>query len=253
MSVHSDFGKLMRESENLLAPLVSIDDPSVSEVLASVHPDFLIVDMEHSVVDLPALQRISMAAKPLNVIARIRGGEKNEIKKVLDTGVAGIIVPGIETVEEARNVVSYAKLAPAGVRGAGPGRASGYGYGFAEYVKTANDSLVIIQIETKKAYEKVDEILSVDGLDGYFIGPVDLSMALQLKFSWDNEEFTHAVDRIIEAEKGRKMIKGIYSPLANPDFTPIIKRHFNFLMFGTDREAITLKYGETIKRFRGNP
>lgn len=249
----ADFGNIMRKSENLLGPLVSIEDSSVSEVLASVNPDFLIVDMEHSVIDVPTLQKINMAAKPLNVIARIRGPEKNEIKKVLDTGVAGIIVPGIETVEEAKNVVSYSKLAPMGVRGAGPGRVSNYGYGFADYVKKANDSLVIIQIETKKAYEDVEEILSIEGLDGFFIGPVDLSMALQLKFSWANEEFTKAVDHIIEASKGKNLIKGIYSPLANPDFSPILKRHFNFLMFGTDREAITLKYSETIKRIRGTP
>jgi 2-keto-3-deoxy-L-rhamnonate aldolase RhmA len=245
-----EFGNFMRKSENLIAPLISIEDPSVSELLSHLNPDFLVVDMEHSAIDISTLQKIEMASKPLKIIARIRGAEKNEIKKVLDTGVAGIIVPGIESVKDVKNVISYSKLAPEGVRGAGPGRASNYGHNFAEYVKTANEALIIIQIETKKAYENINAILSVPDLDGFFIGPVDLSIALPLKFSWDNEKFTATVDHILEAAKDKKLIKGIYSPLSKLDFNSIIKRHFNFLILGTDREAIAIKYIEVINKIK---
>ena len=245
------FRDFLKHSKILLAPLISIADPSVSEMIGYLSPDFIIVDMEHSVIDLQVLQNILMAVKPIDVVARIRGLEKNEIKKVLDTGVSGIIVPGIETVQDVKDVVSYSRVPPSGIRGVGPGRASRYGYSFSEYLKDPNRSVVIIQIETQNAFESIEEILSVPGLDGCFIGPVDLTTALQIDFSWNNDVFVEAVDRILRVARSHNLITGIYSPLANKDPSQIIERRINFIMFGTDREAIQLKYTESINSVRG--
>ncbi len=247
---HYDFLKKLKESRFLLAPLISITDPSISEMIASIGPDFLIADMEHSAIGINDLQNIQMAAKPLEVVARIRGLEKNEIKKVLDTGVAGIIIPGIETVEETAEAVGYSKVPPLGVRGVGPGRASGYGYAFSNYVKEANKQVVIIQIETKKALDNLSEILSVPGIDGCFIGPVDLTTALGTDFSWTNQLFLSAVDKILTESRARGLVTGIYFPLANGNPEPIIARGFNFIMYGTDREAIQLEYRNSLDSFR---
>jgi 2-keto-3-deoxy-L-rhamnonate aldolase RhmA len=250
MVTRSPFLEKMKKSKTLLAPLISIKDSSVSEMISFLSPDFLIVDMEHSVIDVSALQDILMAAKPMDVVARIRGLEKNEIKKVLDTGVSGIIVPGIETSKEAEDAVAYSKIAPSGVRGVGPGRASKFGYGFKEYVKEANNQVVIIQIETRKAYEGLTEVLSVPGLDGIFIGPVDLSTALGMELSWDNPVFVSAVDRIVQESRKRNLVTGIYTPLANRNPRAILSRGFNFLMFGADREAIQLEYRSSLESIR---
>lgn len=219
-------------------------------MITFLSPDFLIVDMEHSTIDVSALQDILMAAKSIDVVARIRGLEKNEIKKVLDTGVSGIIVPGIETAKEAADAVAYSKIAPYGVRGIGPGRASGYGYEFKDYINEANTQVVMIQIETKKAYEDLQEVLSVPGLDGCFIGPVDLSTALELQLSWDNQKFVSVVDRILQESQKRHLVTGIYSPLANRNPQAILSRGFNFIMFGADREAIQLEYMSSLKKIR---
>ncbi len=250
MSERSDFFKKLMSSRSLLAPLITIRDSSISEMISMIGPDFLIVDMEHSAIDVAELQNILIAAKPMDVVARIRGLEKNEIKKVLDIGVSGIIVPGIETVEETIDAVSFSKMPPIGVRGVGPGRGSKYGLGFATYVKDANKQVVMVQIETKKAFENLDEILSVPDLDGCFIGPVDLTTALGIDFSWNNKEFVSAIDRILTEARARNLVIGIYSPLANKSLEPIISRGFNYIMYGTDRESIQLQYRSSFETFR---
>lgn len=250
MLTESNFSEELRRSNNLLAPLFSVNDPSVAEMISYLSPDFLVVDMEHSVIDVATLQDILMAAKPMSVVARIRGLEKNEIKKVLDTGVSGIVVPGIETAQEVRDTISFSKIAPSGVRGVGPGRASKYGYGFKDYVARSGKALVIIQIETKKAFESLSEVLSVPGLDGCFIGPVDLTTALQIEFSWESKEFVNAIDLILQEARKRNLITGMYMPLATKNPSAVLSRRFNFLMYGSDREAIQLKYQESIQSIR---
>ncbi|MCL6003119.1 MAG: aldolase/citrate lyase family protein [Thermoplasmatales archaeon] len=250
MREQSDFLKKLKGSRSLLAPLISIRDSSVSEMISLIGPDFLIVDMEHSAIDIAELQNILIAAKPMDVVARIRGLEKNEIKKVLDTGVAGIIIPGIETPEETMDAVSYSRIPPDGIRGIGPGRGSKYGYGFAAYVKEANKQAVIVQIETKKAFENLKDILSVPGLDGCFVGPVDLTAALGIEFSWSSKIFVSAIDKILSESRARDLVIGIYTPLANRTPEPIISRGFNFIMYGTDREAVQLEYRNSLETFR---
>lgn len=250
MASNDSFSDILRKSRSLLAPLISIKDSSVSEMISFLSPDFLIVDMEHSTIDVPELQNILMAAKPMHVVARIRGLEKNEIKKVLDAGVSGIIVPGIETAREARDAVAFSRIPPVGVRGVGPGRASKYGYAFRDYVSESGKAVVMIQIETKKAFESLEEVLDVPGIEGCFIGPVDLSTALQIEFSWNSSAFVSAIDRVLEAARKRGLITGIYSPLANRAPEPILSRGFNYIMFGTDREAIQLKYVESLQFIR---
>lgn len=250
MADSSEFLRKLKNSRSLLAPLISITDSSVSEMMTFLSPDFLIVDMEHSVIDVPVLQDILLASGSMDVVARIRGLEKNEIKKVLDTGVSGIIVPGIETVQETRDAVSYSKVSPIGIRGVGPGKASKYGYGFSAYIKEANRQVVMIQIETKKAFGDLHNILSVPGLDGCFIGPVDLSVALGIEFSWDNRDFVAAVDRILAEARARNLVTGIYTPLANRRPSAILSRGFNYIMFGADREAIQLEYKSSLESVR---
>ncbi len=246
----SEFLQKLRSSKHLLAPLVSIADPSVSEMMTYLSPDFLIVDMEHSVIDVPRLQDILLSVGNMNVVARIRGMEKNEVKKVLDLGVSGIIVPGIETVQDVKDLISYSKIPPEGIRGVGPGRASQYGCGFSSYLREADRQLVIIQIETRKAFDNLHEILSVPGLDGCFIGPVDLSVALGLEFSFENPDFASAVDTILKEASVNGLLTGIYTPLSNRDPSRILSREFNFIMLGTDREAIQLEYGKSMKSIR---
>lgn len=251
MTVEIDFEKFRNKlaaSRNLAGPLLTISDPSVVETLLYTEPDLIIVDMEHSTISVEQLPSICMASGTTPVLARVRGLEKNELKRVLDTGVHGIIVPGIETAEEALNSVEYSRFAPEGKRGAGPGRASGYGNGIMDYIK--GRPLVFVQIETRKAYDLVEEIAKVRGLDGLFIGPFDLSIALGIEFSWNNNDFLNAVKRIKKAAQSNELMIGMYSPLEEKTMERTSQEDFNFLMLGMDRETITNGYRAAIKRLR---
>lgn len=251
MSLELDFEgfrKKLHGSLNLAGPLLTIPDPSVVETLLFTEPDMIIVDMEHSAITVEHLPSICMAAGKTPVLARIRGLEKNEIKRVLDAGVHGIIIPGIESVEDAKASVQFSRFAPEGRRGAGPGRASGYAQDMEKYL--SGKPLIFVQIETSGALEHVDKISETKGLDGLFIGPFDLSIALGIEFSWENRFFVEAVEKVRKAAKAKDMITGIYSPLDNKLLKRVAREKFNFLMMGMDREAIVSGYRDAISHLR---
>ncbi len=251
MTIELDFEglrKKMHVSMNLAGPLLTIPDPTVAETLLFTDPDMIIVDMEHSAITVEHLPSICMAAGKTPVLARIRGLEKNEIKRVLDAGVHGIIIPGIESAEDAEASVLFSRFAPEGKRGAGPGRASGYAQNMGGYL--SGKPLVFVQIETLSALEHVDEIADTKGLDGLFIGPFDLSIALGIEFSWENRAFVEAVEKVRKAAKTQEMITGIYSPLDEKLLKRVTREKFNFLMLGMDREAIVSGYRDAIDRLR---
>ena len=244
------FRKKISSSRNLAGPLLTIADPGVAETLLYTEPDMIIVDMEHSGITVETLNVICMASGNVPVMARIRGLEKNEIKRVLDTGVYGIIIPGINNAEDAHLSVQFSRFAPEGIRGAGPGRASGYGNGIMEY--TNGKPLVFVQIETSGAYGQVEKIAQTKGLDGLFIGPFDLSIALGIEFSWENREFLDAVKKIRETAERNNLMTGIYSPLADQPLRNTAREGFNFLMLGMDREAMVTGYRDAIKRLKNS-
>lgn len=251
MTVHMDFESFRRKlsgSLNLAGPLLTIPDPSVAETLLYAGPDMIIADMEHSPITVEHLPSICMAAGKTPVLARIRGLEKNEIKRVLDSGVHGIIVPGIENAEDAIATVRFARFSPEGNRGAGPGRASGYAQDMGTYL--SGRPLVFVQIETAGALEDVHEIAGTNGLDGLFIGPFDLSIALGIEFSWENRTFVESVEKVKDAAKSHNLLTGIYSPMDEKLLKRVAMEKFNFLMLGMDREAIVAGYRDAISRLR---
>jgi 4-hydroxy-2-oxoheptanedioate aldolase len=171
--------------EKLLAGGVSIGSwctsgsPLAAEVLAGEGFPWVVVDMEHFPIDLSAaadcFRAIHLAgAVPLG---RVPACDGVWIKRVLDAGPLGIVVPLLESAQDARNVVAWSRFPPTGRRPFGGGRAS-HLYG-PSYLQQANQAiLVMIQIETAQAVEELDAILAVKGYDGCFVGPTDLSLSL---------------------------------------------------------------------------
>ncbi len=150
-----------------------------AEILASAGFDGLLIDMEHGSGDFPILctQIQAMNGYPAVPIVRIAINDPVLIKRTLDIGAYAIWVPYVETAEEAKKAVLAAKYPPAGTRGlAGSPRAANYGMNPAAYFKRANDDiLVFIAIESLKGVDNLDAILEVEGVDGFFVGPGDLS------------------------------------------------------------------------------
>ena len=151
------------------------------EVVAGSGFDWLLLDMEHSPNDIGSLNAQVIAAQggTASAITRVQWNDMVMIKRVLDVGVQTILVPYVQTAEEAAQAVAYTRYPPKGLRGvASSTRAAGYGR-IKDYLNKADDEIcVLVQAETMKAVDNLEEICKVDGIDGVFIGPNDLSSAM---------------------------------------------------------------------------
>ena len=231
------FASKLRAREPVAGVWTQIGHPVVAEVLADEF-DFVVLDGEHSendVSDLAALVRaVDAAAGDAAPVVRVSEANRAEIRRVLDFGPEGIVVPQIETVEEAREAVAAARYPPDGVRGVAGGRASEYGRNLEEYVDTANESVAtIIQVETPSLVEDVDEVVEIDGLDALFVGPADLSARLGCFGEFDGDSFRRAIDRIVDAAAGTDVVVGtLATTLDTVDSR--LDWGMDFLALGTD-------------------
>lgn len=151
-----------------------------AEILAAAGFDWIGIDCEHSSITADVMSDVMRSIGDRAVpLVRVKTNAPLDIRRALDMGAGGVIVPMINSAEEAHAAVLAAKYPPEGVRGFGYCRANGWGEQFDEYAARANDEIVVIaMLETKAGVEHADEILRVDGIDGVFIGPYDLSGSL---------------------------------------------------------------------------
>jgi 2-keto-3-deoxy-L-rhamnonate aldolase RhmA len=177
-------------------------------VLGQTGLDYVILDLEHSPIGPEHVTELIPAARQAGLcpLVRVNAMERGQILKMLDAGAAGLIVPQVETAEQVRRLVSYAKFAPLGNRGYCPTVDGGWGFGpeyengMAGYMKTANGrTLLIPQCETAECLAHVEEIAAIDGVDGMFIGPFDLSIALGIPGQFDHPDHIAAVERVRKA------------------------------------------------------
>ncbi len=205
--------------------------------------DWLLVDMEHTPVDLSTASMIlatiaDVSAGQCTPLARVASGTMDQIKQALDAGAQGIIVPMVNTEQQAKKVVQFSRYPPQGERGAG-GLTPHLGFGLtnhADYVPQANDEiLVAIQIETAESVENIEEIVQVEGLDMVFIGPFDLHISLNLAPTlWsDSPIFQNAVAKVKAACKKANIPLGTLAP--NAENAKLRQAEgFQFIGVGTD-------------------
>lgn len=183
-------------------------------------------------------------------IVRVPGNDEIWIKRVLDTGCDGILVPMVNTAEEARKVVRSAKYPLEGKRSVGLSRAHKYGAGFMEYVKTANKDIVIMtQIEHKDGVKNLDEILKVEGLDSLFIGPFDLSASMGLTGQVSHPDVVSAISTVKKKCLKAGMPYGIFS--ADKDIIiSEIKDGCVFPAYGVDSATLLNSFTDSLKIIR---
>ena len=218
--------------------------PSTVSVEAMAHQgwDSLTIDMQHGLVDysnaLPMLQ--TMSATDVTPLARVNWNEPGQIMKILDAGCYGIICPMISNANEAEKFVNACLYPPEGYRSFGPIR--GLIYGGSDYAEQANDELLkFAMIETKESLEKLDEIMSTPGLDGIYIGPADLSLAIGEQPGFDRSENSKAYSailRILEHAKKNNIFAGIHNGSAEYA-KKMIDKGFNFVTIGSDLRALS--------------
>lgn len=184
--------------------------------------DFLVVDAEHSAVNLPQVQVMFQAIHSGNPdcipMVRLASNEYAETKRYLDAGALGVIAPLINSAAQARELVRSVKYPPVGDRGVGFGRSHGYGFNFDEYMESANEeTFVCVQIEHINGVENIDAILAVEGIDAVMIGPYDLSASMGLTAQFDHPDYVQAIDTIMNHCQKHDITAGIHVVQPNPD------------------------------------
>ena len=199
---------------------VTLSDPAVTEALCE-SVDFLWIDLEHNPTSFESLLTHLIAARAGGgpALVRVPSGDEGWIKRTLDTGAEGIILPRAYLVQEIRDFVSACRYPPVGTRGFGPRRATHYGrFGGREYLDHANKHLFVsAQIETVETLNAIDEIVQIEGLDALIIGPNDLSGSMGMLGEIQHPQVLEAIQTIAEKCKAAGKYLGIGSD-ANPEF-----------------------------------
>ncbi|MFN3823138.1 MAG: HpcH/HpaI aldolase family protein [Pseudorhodobacter sp.] len=171
----------LREGRPQIGIWVSIPGSGTAEALAGCGFDWMVIDSEHTALDLATMQSMLQAVEPYPTSAIVRPGwnDATEIKRILDLGALSIIIPYVQTAEEARAAVSAVRYPPEGLRGiAGTSRASRFG-AIPDYITRANAEIcLVVQIESAQGLDNIEAIAAVEGVDGLFIGPADLAASL---------------------------------------------------------------------------
>ena len=176
------FKQALANGETVIGCWLSLANSFSTEAMGTTGFDWLLVDSEHSPNDIRSLreQLIALDSSPSTAVVRVPIGETWIIKQVLDIGAQTILVPMVESAEEARELVRACRYPPDGIRGVGyvTSRAGGFGT-IPDYGKTADEQIcLLVQVENRAGLDALDEILEIDGIDGVFIGPADLSADL---------------------------------------------------------------------------
>ena len=228
----------LRNNELTIGSWITLGNTCVAEIMAQSGFEWLTIDMEHSVITLDTAQQLIQVIEGYGVVPLVRVGENNPniIKRVMDAGAYGVIVPMVNTKEDAEAAVKAVKYPPIGTRGVGLARAQRYGFNFDEYAATINEeSVVIAQIEDIKAVDNLEAILSIEGIDGCIIGPYDLSGSLGVPGNFDHPEMLAALKKVEETCKEKKVALGIH--VIQPDYKVVLEhasKGYTFLAFSLD-------------------
>ncbi len=201
----ADISRQLRE-DRPAGVWLSLPSPAVAEVVAGSDVDFVVADTEHTSSSVETVEEIVRAveAAPGDTAAIVRTAWNDpvRIKRLLDTGAAGVVAPQVETAGEASSFVDATRYPPEGDRGLAAGRASDYGRSLDEYYETAGDRLATItQIESGEAVENVADISAVEGVDSLFVGPADLSASLDVFGEYESERFRSAVENVLDTSE----------------------------------------------------
>ena len=221
---------MLKAGKTAIGATASVNSPV--EFLADAGFDFILFDTQHSPVEIKELQHQVKAMKGKSAIPIIRVGanEQDQICYALDIGAKGIIVPMVNTKEEAINVVKCCKYPFEGIRSsAGPRGEWGEFENYREYMDTVNEELLIIpMIETIQSMENIDEILSVPGIDVLLVGPSDLSINLDIALDYHNPKYLEALDKIVAACEKAGVVPGMYFIPGGHDSSAFVERGFRF-------------------------
>jgi 4-hydroxy-2-oxoheptanedioate aldolase len=234
---------------------LAIPNSFSAETMAHQGWDSLTIDLQHGVVDYQSMILMLQAISTTDTVpvVRVPWLEPGILMKTLDAGAYGVICPMVNTKEDAQNLVAWTHYAPRGTRSFGPVRA--LLYGGADYPKHANDTIVTFaMIETAKALDNLDDILSVEGLDAIYIGPSDLSLALGCRPVFDDVDpkAADAIDHILARAKAHGVVAGIHNGTPEGALARIAKG-FQFVTVSSDARLMAAGAQQVVAKMRATP
>ena len=223
----------------LVGGWLSVPHPMVAELLAGSGFDFLCVDAEHAPVSFETMANVVRAvdAAPgaVETLVRVGGHDPVELKRTLDLDPDALLVPMVDTAAQAEAIVDATRYPPTGSRGVGLGRSTDYGRELDSSVEASDDRFArFVQVESETAVENAADIAAVDGVDGVFVGPVDLSASMGVLGEWDDDGFRDAVDRVLGAAADAGVATGTLATDTDSRRTRIAEWDVDFLAAGVD-------------------
>jgi len=245
--------ELWHEGKAAVGTWLALGSPLVAEVIAHIGFDWVLIDTEHGTIDIETTQSIiqAMSATATVPIVRVAWNDPALIKRALDAGAYGLLIPMVNTREEATRAVQASRYPPVGIRSYGGPRVRLYGG--VDYFEHANEEIaVIVQIEHIDAVSHIDEILSVEGIDAWFIGPQDLAASMGVKLGLDNPDPRHVevVNKVLAAGKKHHIPGGIL--VGSPEaVNQRIAQGFQFIAISSDegflRSAASVAFNKIVK------
>lgn len=246
--------KLLRDKGLAVGSWITLGHPAIAEIMINAGFDWLAIDLEHSVITIREAEELIRVidlsgAVPL---VRLTSNSGDLIKRVMDAGAHGVIVPMVNTQEEAERAVAAVKYPPVGTRGIGLARAQKYGAGFDSYMQWQEDgSTVIVQIEHIDAVKNFRDILSVPGIDGFIIGPYDLSSSMGIPGEFSNPKFLSVMDQLKEASAEIEAVGGVH--IIEPDPNQLEARvadGYKFIAYSLDIRMLDQACRSGLKGFK---
>ena len=248
----NSFKKRLKKGEKLSAAWNQSGSSIMAEIFAQVGFDIIVVDCEHAPIDPPQLLPIVQAINGYDCMPMVRApwNDLVSIKRLLDCGVGGIHIPYVNSLEETIRAVQACKYPPLGYRGiAGSPRAAGYGSNRGKYLQRANDEiLVMIAVETPEAVENLEDILDVEGLDGIFIGPMDLCTTMGYYGEPSHPEVKKTIQYVEKKviEKG-KLLASVAADIVAAE--EMYERGYNYIVFDSDTTTLRKTVSQHISIF----
>jgi 2-keto-3-deoxy-L-rhamnonate aldolase RhmA len=237
-----------------LGAWITIGHPAIAEIMARAGYEWVVVDLEHTTISLDTagelIRTIDLCGSA--PLVRLTSIDPNQIKRVLDAGAHGIVVPSVNTPEEAARAVAATRYAPQGTRGVGLARAQGYGAGFKKYLEWQKiGPVVIVQIEHKDALGCLYDILTTPGVDGFIVGPYDLSCSLGIPGEFERPEFIEAISRIREIAKKAGRAGGLH--IVEPDLDRLdqaVLDGYSFVAYSADLRILDVGARKGIEKYK---
>ncbi|MFW9986093.1 MAG: HpcH/HpaI aldolase/citrate lyase family protein [Candidatus Odinarchaeota archaeon] len=233
---------------------ITLAHTSIAEIMSMAGFDWLTVDMEHSVITIREAEELIRVIDLCGVVplVRLSANDPVQIKRVMDAGAHGVIVPMVNSVAEAEQAVSAVRYPSQGTRGVGLARAQGYGSSFDKYLDWVNkESIVIVQVEHIDAVNNLEAILAVDGVDGFIVGPYDLSGSLGVPGQFEHPMMKEAMQRIETVGIASGKALGIH--VVEPDvveFKKRVEQGYRFIAYSLDIRMLDCACRDGLERIR---